>query len=470
MKISLLGYNNQELVKERIKKIATAGKLSRANGTISEIYNSCDDNEKNLKFIERVINMGHKSIIEHDYLIFSIENVTPIVEQLLIEERFSSFTIKSRREVDFSQAGYYIPNFRDQNGNIIKNNDELKAKYKLNADTLFNTYKILINNGIPKEDARYILPYSFNSTIIMGIDTHTLNRLVVRLLKKTESKYSEYNELGKELYNIIENNMPYLKNEIDKEMTRSNDFVGETMKEKMPQVKGSASLLSNVELLSATNNIDEEIIKSSIMKVYGIPYYFAEEYYIKNLKNDDEFINKLFMNIYKSNDRSELKQVNFRFQIPISYAALTHLTRHRTHDLIVPNWISTDNISSFVKPKSYDDYCNCIVNSRIIENQRLYNSFKENGVCEEDLIYFHLAGNMVNVVTNMDGATLAHILHLRTCNKAQWEIREIADQMKELVSKNCKYYKNILGPDCEVLGICPEKKESCGKIRQLIKK
>ena len=100
MKITLLGSNDKNKVEERIKEVAAAGKLSRANGTTLEVYDSCDDYKQNLKFIERVINMGHKSIIEHDYLVFSLENVSPIIEQILIEERFSSFTVKSRREVE----------------------------------------------------------------------------------------------------------------------------------------------------------------------------------------------------------------------------------------------------------------------------------------------------------------------------------------------------------------------------------
>ena len=39
---------------------------------ISEVLENCNDYEKNLKLIKRIISMGHKSIIEHDYLVFAI--------------------------------------------------------------------------------------------------------------------------------------------------------------------------------------------------------------------------------------------------------------------------------------------------------------------------------------------------------------------------------------------------------------
>ena len=87
-------------------------------------------------------------------------------------------------------------------------------------------------------------------------------------------------------------------------------------------------------------------------------------------------------------------------------------------------------------------------------NAQVYEELRNKGVREEDLVYLHLSGNMVNIVTNMDGKTLAWILRLRRCNKAQWEIRQIADQMQQLVSEVSHYYPQILGPDCEVKNIC----------------
>ena len=40
---------------------------------------------------------------------FALNDVTPIVEQTIIGYRLTSFTIKSRREVDFRTVGFYTP-------------------------------------------------------------------------------------------------------------------------------------------------------------------------------------------------------------------------------------------------------------------------------------------------------------------------------------------------------------------------
>ena len=156
MKVELLCSCEKEELERRIQKVAAAGKLSRFKGNVFEVLENCNDYEKNLKLIKRIISMGHKSIIEHDYLVFAISDVTPIIEQTIIGNRLTSFTIKSRREVDFRTAGFYTPEFRDSNLNIHPQNEQLKEKYQKHMQYLFNTYGELVDKGIDVEDARFI--------------------------------------------------------------------------------------------------------------------------------------------------------------------------------------------------------------------------------------------------------------------------------------------------------------------------
>lgn len=464
MKVKLLSVTNKDRVEERIKVVATAGKLSRFPGTVTEVYDSCEDVAKNQRFIERVIGMGHESITDHDYLVFAIEDVSPIIEQILIEERFSSFTIKSRREVDFSNAGYYVPEFRDNNHQVLANNKELQKMYMEHMKFLFNSYSELLELGIKKEDARFVLPYSFNSNIIMGIDAHVFKNLIVRLTKGKESNIAELRELGEKLYEIMEQYVPYLKNIIDKAEVPNKDLVGELLDDYIDD--STYEILGNVELLSASSDVDKQILLSALMRVYGFDYNKALAYYEKVLANDLELQKELMKKILV-NGKDELKQVNFRFQVPISLAVLTHITRHRTHDLMVPDFVPVRDLTKYKTPASVSAKAKEKYDEIYRINQEMYEKFKNAGVCDEDLIYFYLAGNMLNIVTNMDGATLSHIARLRICTKAQWEIRGILTQMRELVKEVAPVYATILGPDCEVFRECHEGKESCGKIKVL---
>ena len=47
MKIELLGGCSKDELEYRIKKVATAGKLSRFPGNVFEVLDSCEDYEKN---------------------------------------------------------------------------------------------------------------------------------------------------------------------------------------------------------------------------------------------------------------------------------------------------------------------------------------------------------------------------------------------------------------------------------------
>lgn len=474
MEVVLLGETSREYMEKQTKIVATAAKLSRYNGNVLEIYNKLtEDFEENVKFIERVIKMGHDSITDHDYLVFALKDVSAIVEQTIIEQRYCSFTIKSRREVNFSNVGYYMPNFHDKENHILENNQDLQINYQEQMNYLFQEYSKLVEMNVPFEDARYILPMSLNSNIVMGVDAHALKDLIIDLTKGKHSNITELKELGSKLYDALTERASYIKPLINREKRENKDVVEEYLRKiivTQEQTKFDETIDYPI-LLSSTKNIDETLFVSAIMRVYGYSYEQSLDLYHTYLEGEDkqsqEIKNKLIRLIHISEE--ELKNINFSFQIPISLANLTHLTRHRTHEMLIPDFVPIRDLLRYQTPvtisqSGYD------IEALIRKNCSLYHTFKNSGVREEDLVYFYLMGNMMNVVTNMNGKTLKHILRLRCCNKAQWEIRSIANEIRNIVVDNSTYFSQILGPTCEVDGICYEGKESCGKIKRTLKK
>lgn len=185
MQVELLGGCTKEELEYRVKKIASAGKLSRFPGNVFEVLENCKEYEKNLKLVKRIIKMGHKSIIEHDYLVLAICDVSPIIEQTIIGSRLASFTVKSRREVDFRNVGYYIPEFRNADLKIHDNNAQIQDIYIDQTKKLFNFYGDMVDDGIDVEDARFILPYSYHSNIIMGLNARELEKMVISFLYRS---------------------------------------------------------------------------------------------------------------------------------------------------------------------------------------------------------------------------------------------------------------------------------------------
>lgn len=469
MKIELIGGYEKNELETRIQKVATAGKLSRFPGNVFEVLDSCNNYEKNLNLIKRIIGMGHKSIIEHDYLVFAICDVTPIIEQTIIGNRLTSFTIKSRREVDFRTAGFYIPEFRNKDLSLHTKNEELKEKYISHMKYLFNTYGDLVDNGINVEDARFILPYSFHSNIIMGLNARELEKMVASFLYGPLSKISELKEFGKQLLSIIKIHVPYLENSIESHNISLNDpFEYMESISKRPEIK----IADKPTLISHTPNPDDVILKSSIMYHYQCSEIEANELLLNSEKKDPNYKAKCMDIILHKEEKRELEQVNFTFQIPISLSILTHLTRHRMHSLLIPEFLPLWNFENIVVPATIRAKNNLekVFLDAHKENIKVFEEFKNMNVADEDLIYFYLGCQMLNVVTSMNGRTLQWILHLRCCNKAQWQIREICKEIAKQVSMVSPLLGKGLGPTCKTDLVCYEGRECCGLINILLEK
>lgn len=84
------------------------------------------------------------------------------------------------------------------------------------------------------------------------------------------------------------------------------------------------------------------------------------------------------------------------------------------------------------------------------------------GIPEEDARYVLPNACCTNIVVTMNLREFMHFCGLRRCERAQWEIREMADKMAEEVASYVPWLKDWLGPQCERLGYCPEAK-SCGR-------
>lgn len=70
------------------------------------------------------------------------------------------------------------------------------------------------------------------------------------------------------------------------------------------------------------------------------------------------------------------------------------------------------------------------------------------------------------IVVTMNARSLMNFFRHRCCNRAQWEIKEVADQMLALVLQVAPNLFKNAGPSC-IAGGCPEGKMTCGKIKEV---
>lgn len=163
MKVVLLNHtpNPDEL-------IATAAKLCYSSKTISDLSESVSsDKEKTATFIEKLASLHHESPLEHISFTFGIEGVSRVLTHQLVRHRIASYSQKSQRYVNEKEFEYIIPP-------SIQKDEESLGTYQAVMMMLNNAYNKLTDLGIPKEDARFVLPNACETSIIVTMNARSL--------------------------------------------------------------------------------------------------------------------------------------------------------------------------------------------------------------------------------------------------------------------------------------------------------
>ena len=115
-------------------------------------------------------------------------------------------------------------------------------------------------------------------------------------------------------------------------------------------------------------------------------------------------------------------------------------------------------------PEAADDFKEWMEKGR-----EMYNKMLEQGIPEEDA-RFVLPTVKTNLMVSFNARSLHHFFNLRCCERAQWEIRSIADQMLKQVKEVAPVLFENAGPPCVSEGRCPEGEYTCGRINEIQKK
>ncbi|MEM2202244.1 MAG: FAD-dependent thymidylate synthase [Candidatus Bathyarchaeia archaeon] len=162
MRIRLLCYTaDPELL------CGAAALTSSKSESPSEIFDNIDL-EKARRTVKRVTDYGHMSVIEHASFTFSIEEVSRALTHQLVRHRIASYTQQSQRYVTYDTLKKYVT------PPTIVQNSEAKKVFDETLECISATYKKLLEMGIPKEDARYILPNAAKTNIVVTMNAREL--------------------------------------------------------------------------------------------------------------------------------------------------------------------------------------------------------------------------------------------------------------------------------------------------------
>jgi len=217
-----------------------------------------------------------------------------------------------------------------------------------------------------------------------------------------------------------------------------------------------------VKLINYTKN-PERIVAQSARLCYS-----ASDIDELNEKLSDESIIKLIKKIIKLGHYSVLEHATFTFAIEgISRVTSHQLVRHRIASFSQQSqrYVKIKKKGfPYVIPKSIakDKKLIKIYTDTIKKLDESYNLFLDHNIAIEDARYILPQAVETKMIVTANARELLHIFKLRCCNRAQWEIREVAKNMlKEVKAIAPNVFKNA-GPPC-ILGPCPEGELSCGK-------
>ncbi len=94
-------------------------------------------------------------------------------------------------------------------------------------------------------------------------------------------------------------------------------------------------------------------------------------------------------------------------------------------------------------------------------------SSKARKLANEDARFLLPNACETKIVVTMNVRSLFNFFRHRCCNRAQWEIRAVANEMLRLCLQEAPAIFRYAGPSCVAEGKCPEGKMSCGKMKEV---
>lgn len=194
---------------------------------------------------------------------------------------------------------------------------------------------------------------------------------------------------------------------------------------------------------------------------------------------------------------SPIEHASFTFAIEgVSRALLAQITRHRIASYSVQSqrYVAEKNFEYVLPPeieaepkakevflenmkKSHEDYLKIaeILSEKYVK-EYLADGLEEKQAKQkaqkraiEDARFVLPNACDTKMVATFNARSLQNFFKHRCCNRAQWEIRELATEMLKLVKEVAPNLFKKSGPPC-VYGKCPEGKMSCGKMVEVKEK
>ncbi len=152
--------------------VALGARLFYSRATIDDLTQRVSAKDQTA-FVQKIMGMGHESVLEHASFTFGVEGVSRVLLAQLTRHRIASFSVQSQRYVSYEDGfGYIMP------PKIAALGDEAQEEYHRQMKQMHEWYcawqeKLGTGEG-SNEDARFVLPGACETRLMMTMNVREL--------------------------------------------------------------------------------------------------------------------------------------------------------------------------------------------------------------------------------------------------------------------------------------------------------
>lgn len=167
-----------------VRVVAAAAKLCYSPTAAADLFDGLDA-ESSAKFLRRLRSVGHMSPFEHASFTFAVDGLSRVASHQLVRHRVASYSQQSQRYVAMDAPRAVMPpKVGEIPGAAAVWDEQLAASHA--------AYEKLVGLGVPKEDARFILPHGWETSLVTTMNARELHHFfALRLCRRAQWEIRE---------------------------------------------------------------------------------------------------------------------------------------------------------------------------------------------------------------------------------------------------------------------------------------
>ncbi len=444
MKVVLAGYNVDSSILDRARRregegvtpevlSASYARISRDARPVGALRaEAMRDVAKARRSNERIVfGLGHASVAEHAVLNFDVTGISRLAVEEIERFRLASFTEKSQRYIRLGRDLVLPPEIRAA-GLAREFRSVVRGLHERYEETYRRIASAGVEEGAAKEDARYLMPLATSTQLGMTVNARELEYVIMRL---AAHPLAELRTLSRGLFRVSKPIVPSLirypaPTEHCREMPDARREIAAIARRRRGVRRAEAG---RVALASMTPGAERKLAACLLYSAGGLSMAEAESAAGRLPARSIACVIRTTMRRLGPHDAvwREFECVELIFDLVVSASCYAQLKRHRMAALLPQDYDISLGVSAPSRVRAAGAAGMLRAGTKAAEKfYRLHH--RALGMAA---LYVLTNAHRRRVLFACNLRELYHFSRLRCDGAAQWEIREIADEMCRIASR-----------------------------------